>query len=159
MNTITIYVIIVAIIPLTCELGPRVHAIAGLTMKDITLAEYTAPGYFVRIIGKGNRQRPVNPKLVGNAARYLKDWLAVRCEAPGAFFCFISYRGNQRRLDKNLTPKTLHSILKNRVARAGPPLTTWHDFRRTILSDVIARSGFTTAQHLAGSSSSATTAR
>jgi len=72
---------------------------------------------------------------------------------------FISYRGNLRRLDKNLTPKTLHSILKNRVARAGPPLTIWHDFRRTILSDVIARSGFTTAQHLAGSSSSATTAR
>ena len=127
-------------------------------MKDITLAEYMAPGYFVRIIGKGNRQRPVNPKLVGNAARYLKDWLAVRCEAPGAFFCFISYRGHLRRLDKNLTPKTLHSILKNRVARAGLPLTSWHDFRRTILSDVIARSGFTTAQHLAGSSSSATTA-
>jgi len=111
------------------------------------------------IIGKGNKQHLVNPKMVGNAAHYLKDWLAVRCEAPGAFFCFISYRGNLRRLDKNLTPKTLHSILKNRVARAGPPLTTWHDFRRTILSDVIARSGFTTAQHLAGSSSSATTAR
>ena len=148
-----------AMITLAWQLGLRVHEIAGLTMKDITLAEGTTPEYFVRIIGKGNKQRPVTPKLVGNAARYLKDWLSVRGEAPGALFCFISYSGNLRRLDKNLTPKTLHSILKDRVAQAGLPLTTWHDFRRTILSDVIAKSGLTTAQHLAGHSSSATTAR
>ena len=49
--------------------------------------------------------------------------------------------------------------MKDRVAWAGIPPSTWHDFRRTILSDVIARSGLTTAQHLAGHSSSATTAR
>ena len=49
--------------------------------------------------------------------------------------------------------------MKNRVARTGLPLTTWYDFRLTILSDVIVRSGLTTAQHLAGHSSSATTAR
>jgi site-specific recombinase XerC len=148
-----------AMIALVWQLGPRVHEIAGPTMNDSTLAEGTAPGYFVRIIGKGNKQRPVTPKLVGNAAHYLKDWLAVRGEAPGALFCFISYRGNLRRLDKNLTPKTLYSILKDRVDRACLPPTTWHDFRRTILSDVIARSGLTTTQHLAGHSSSATTAR
>jgi len=85
------------------------------------------------------------PKLVGNAARHLKDWLAARGEAPGALFCFISYRRNLRRLDENLAPKTRHSILKNRVTRAGLPLTTWHDFRRTILSAVIARSGLSIA--------------
>ena len=146
-------------IALAWQLGPRVHEIAGLTLKDITLAEGKAPGYFIRIIGKGNKQRPVTPKLVGNAARYLKDWLVVRGKAPGALFCFISYRGNLRRLDKNLTPKTLHSILKERVDHAGLTPTTWHDFRRTILSDVIARSGLTTAQHLAGHSLSAATAR
>ena len=83
-----------AMIILAWQLGPCVHEVAGLTMKDITLAEVTAPGYFVRIIGKGNKQRPVTPKLVGNAARYLKDWLAVRGEVvPGALFCFISYCG------------------------------------------------------------------
>jgi len=87
-------------------------------------AEVTAPRYFVRIIGKGNKQRPVTPKLVGNAARYLKDWMAVRGNAPGVLFCFISYHGNLRRLDQNLTPKTLHSILKDRVARTDlPPVT------------------------------------
>jgi site-specific recombinase XerC len=147
-----------AMLALAWQLGPRVHEIAGLTLKDITQAEDTAPGYFVRIIGKGNKQRPVTPKLVGNAAHYLRDWLAMRGKAPGGLFCYISYRGNLRRLDRNLTPKTLHSILKDRVAQAGLPPTTWHDFRRTILSDVIARFGLTTAQHLAGHSSSATTA-
>jgi integrase len=145
-----------AMISLAWQLGPRVHEIAGLTMKDITPA---GTGYFIRIIGKGNKQRPVTPRLVGNAALYLKEWLAVRGEAAGALFCFISYKGNLRRLDRTLTPKSLHAVLKARLARAGLPPTTWHDFRRTLLSDVIARSGLTTAQHLAGHSSSATTAR
>jgi site-specific recombinase XerD len=62
-----------AMIALAWQLGPRVHEIASLTLKDITLAEGATPGYFVRIIGKGNKQRPATPKLVGNAARYLKD--------------------------------------------------------------------------------------
>jgi len=44
-----------AMIALAWQLGPRVHEIAGLTMKDITLAEGTATGYFVRIIGNGNK--------------------------------------------------------------------------------------------------------
>jgi site-specific recombinase XerD len=148
-----------AMLALAWQLGPRVHEIAGLTLKDITLAEGKAPAYFVRIIGKGNKQRPVTPKLAGNAARYLQGWLGIRGRAPGALFCFISYKDNLKRLDQNLTPKTLHSILRARVENAGLPGTTWHDFRRTILSDVIAHAGLTTAQHLAGHSSSATTAR
>jgi hypothetical protein len=45
------------------------------------------------------------------------------------------------------------------VESAGLPEITWHDFRRTILSDVIAHAGLTTSQHLAGHSPSATTAR
>ncbi|MGD0857330.1 MAG: hypothetical protein ABSA18_16280 [Dehalococcoidia bacterium] len=85
----------------------------------------------MHIILKGNKQRLVTPKLVGNAAIYLRDWLAVRGEAPGALFCFISYRGNLRRLDKNLTPKTLYSTLKDRLVQAGLPPTTWHDFAGT----------------------------
>ena len=148
-----------AMIALAWQLGPRVHEIAGLGTKDITRAGSKEPAYFIRIIGKGNKQRPVTPKLSGNAARYLQGWLELRGSAPGALFCFISYRGNLKRMDRNLTPKTLHSILKERIDRAGLPPTTWHDFRRTILSDVIAHAGLTTAQHLAGHSSSAVTAR
>jgi integrase/recombinase XerD len=53
----------------------------------------------------------------------------------------------------------VHGIAKYRDAWAGLHPITWHDFRRTILSNVIARSGLPTAQHLAGHSSSATTAR
>ena len=96
---------------------------------------------------------------MSNAPRYLKDWLAVRGEVLGALFCFISYQGNLRGLDKNLTAKTLHSIFKGKVIQAGLPPTTWHDFRRTILSNVIARSSITTAQLLTGHSSSDATSR
>ena len=60
-----------ALIALAWQLGPRIHKIARLTMKDIALAEGNAPGYLVCIIGKGDKQRPVTPRLVGNAARYL----------------------------------------------------------------------------------------
>ena len=60
-----------AMIALAWQLGLRVHEIAGLTIKDIAPAEGNAPGYCVRIIRKGNKQRPVTPRLEGNAARYL----------------------------------------------------------------------------------------
>jgi site-specific recombinase XerD len=52
-----------AMLALAWQLGPRVHEIAGLTLKDITLTDGTEPGYFLRIIGKGNKQHPVTPRI------------------------------------------------------------------------------------------------
>ena len=48
-------------IALAWQLGPRVDEIAGLTMKDITLAEGTAPGSSSALSGKATssaRSRP-----------------------------------------------------------------------------------------------------
>jgi hypothetical protein len=44
-----------------------------MVLKDIPMAKGITPEYFVCLIGKSNKQRPVTPKLVGNAAHYLKD--------------------------------------------------------------------------------------
>ncbi len=44
-----------------------------LTLKAITPAGTREPAYFIRIIGKGNKQFPVTPKLSGNAARYMNS--------------------------------------------------------------------------------------
>jgi site-specific recombinase XerD len=59
-----------AMIAFAWQLGPRVHEIIGLTMKDITLAESTAPGYFVRLIAKGNKQLVYNKGPVSHHPKY-----------------------------------------------------------------------------------------
>jgi hypothetical protein len=46
--------------------GVRVSEIAGLRMKDVTALP--GPAYSLKIIGKGNKQRPVPLMLKGNAA-------------------------------------------------------------------------------------------
>ena len=66
------------------------------------------------------RQRGVDCQ--SENSRYLPG--AVRIGGWGTFLLHI-VDGNLRRLDKNLTPKTLHSILKACVVQAGiPPFTS-----------------------------------
>jgi site-specific recombinase XerC len=148
--------------------GVRVSEIAGLRMEHVTLMP--GPEYSLRIIGKGNKQRPVPLKLTGNAARHLRDWLNVRGNAPGAVFCRLSPRGGHPlHLHKNLTPRALHMILASRLEETRqvdrsehrPELadTTWHDFRRTVISDIIAQGDIVLAQKIAGHSSVSMTAK
>ena len=75
-----------AVLALAWQLGPRVHEISGLTMKDIALTDGTATGYFVRIIGKGNKECPVTPQA-GGQCRPPSQGLAggPRRDARGAF--------------------------------------------------------------------------
>ena len=99
----------------------------------------------------------VSPTLVSFALRRsqaydrLADALETALDNPG---------GHLRRLDRHLSPRALHLILKNpiaganRAAEAIKPLT-WHDFRRTVISDIIADSkqgGLVEAQKIAGHS-------
>jgi site-specific recombinase XerC len=157
-----------AMLAIGWRLGPRVSEIAGLSLKSITpLPLSSEPAYEIMIIGKGNKQRPAKLILDQNAGIYLREWLELRGDAPGALFCYISRGDHLRRLDRHLSPRALHLILKNRIAGANhaaeliKPLT-WHDFRRTVISDIIADSkqgGLVEAQKIAGHSSVITTAR
>ena len=157
-----------AMLSIGWRLGPRVSEIAGLSMKSISPFSGSHDlAYEIMIIGKGNKQRPAKLVLDQNAAIYLREWLEVRGSAPGALFCYITRGDHLRRLDHNLSPRALHLILKNRIAGANraaeaiKPLT-WHDFRRTVISDIIADSKqgwLVEAQKIAGHSSVITTAR
>ena len=51
--------------------------VAGLKVKDFTLVKGNVLMCEVRIIGKGNKERPVKPVLVGGKGRYLHEWLPL----------------------------------------------------------------------------------
>jgi integrase len=149
-----------AMIALAGQIGPRVHEIAKLSLGDVV--PKPGPSYEVQIIGKGNKARPVKLIIAKNTALYLRDWLAMRGGEPGALFCRISYKDRLVNLDRHLTPHSLHMILQKRLRQAGykpQDRFTWHDFRRTVISDIIKSKGLVTAQMMAGHSSSSQTAK
>jgi integrase len=58
-----------------------------------------------------------------------------------------------------LTPRALVDILEKRRVQAGIEKLTWHDFRRTYISDLINKYGLVGAQKIIGHSSSNITSR
>ena len=72
--------------------------------------------YEVRIIGKGNKERPVKPMLVGGAAQYLHEWLFLRGTARAALFCYIT------RLSKGLAQKGLSQDKILTLSSPKPPM-------------------------------------
>ena len=149
-----------AMFALAYSIGPRVHEVAGLKVTDVTLVKGDELMYEVRIIGKGNKERPVKPVLVGGAAQYLHKWLLLRGVANGALFCYITrpskdsgVKGVISRKVSHLTPDALVKILEKRRLKAGLEHLSWHDFRRTYISDLINQYDLVTAQKIIGHSS------
>jgi site-specific recombinase XerD len=155
-----------AMFALAYSTGPRVHEVAGLKVKDIISVKGDELMYEVRIIGKGNKERPVKPVLVGGAARYLHEWLLIRGAARGALFCYITRpskgsgaKGVISRKEAHLTPDALVKTLEKRRRQAGLEHLSWHDFRRTYISDLINQYDLVTAQKIIGHSSTSITAK
>jgi site-specific recombinase XerD len=155
-----------AMFALAYSTGPRVHEVAGLKVKDITSVKGDELMYEVRIIGKGNKERPVKPVLVGGAARYLHEWLLLRGDTRGALFCYITRpskrsgaKGIISRKETHLTTDALVKILEKRQLQAGLEHLSWHDFRRTYISDLINQYDLVTAQKIIGHSSTSITAK
>jgi len=155
-----------AMFALAYSTGPRVHEVAGLKVKDVTSVKGDELMYEVRIIGKGNKERPVKPVLVGGAAQYLHEWLFLRGSTPGALFCYITRpsirsgaKGVISRKETHLTTDALVKILDKRQLQAGLEHLSWHDFRRTYVSDLINQYDLVTAQKIVGHSSTNITAK
>lgn len=155
-----------AMFALAYSIGPRVHEVAGLKVKDITLVKGDELTYEVRIIGKGNKERPVRPVLVGGAAQFLHEWLLLRGDTRGALFCYITRpskrsgaKGVISRKETHLTTDALVKILEKRRQQAGLEHLSWHDFRRTYISDLINQYDLVTAQKIIGHSSTNITAK
>jgi site-specific recombinase XerD len=155
-----------AMFALAYSTGPRVHEVAGLKVKDVNSVKGDELMYEVRIIGKGNKERPVKPVLVGGAAQYLHEWLLLRGSTHGALFCYITRpskrsgaKGVISRKETHLTTDALVKILEKRQLQAGLEHLSWHDFRRTYISDLINQYDLVTAQKIVGHSSTNITAK
>ncbi|GAA4602309.1 tyrosine-type recombinase/integrase [Actinoallomurus liliacearum] len=136
--------------------GARRGEIAGLAIGDYDPAERS-----LRVRGKRDKERLVFVTV--EAATRLDAWIAVRGRGPGALFPPISRVGRCRIRDGALahpTGQAIAGILARRLAQAGVPPHTPHDFRRTFIGELLdAGVDLATAQQLVGHASPATTAR
>lgn len=127
--------------------GLRRSEVAGLDLDNI---EEEGCELFVRVIGKGNRERRV--PLPPQAHRPLLAYIEQREREPGPLFF------TQRRCRPHGV--TIFTWMLKLALRAGVARTTPHDCRRAFISEVLDNgSDLAVAQALAGHVSPSTTAR
>jgi site-specific recombinase XerD len=113
--------------------GARRAEIAGLALDDYDPAERS-----LRVRGKRGKERLVYVTVEATAR--LDAWVAVRGRTPGALFPPVSKGGRCRTSDGRCTHPTgqaIAGIVTRRLAQAGVPAHTPHDFRRTFIGGLL----------------------
>ncbi|MBE9118636.1 site-specific integrase [Lusitaniella coriacea LEGE 07157] len=132
--------------------GLRRAEVAALAVRDFD----PETGALAVRRGKGNKDRTAY--LPSGAISFLRAWLAVRGEAPGALLCPIRKGGHLE--IRAMCADAVLKILRRRAKQAGIEAFSPHDFRRTFCSDLLdAGVDIVTVQKLAGHASPATTAK
>jgi len=141
-----------ALLALARSTGLRRAELAGLDVDDVAA---TDDGFDLSVIGKGNKARVAH--VYNGSARYLREWLDVRGAIAGPLFGRIRKTGKLEA--GRLTTDGLAFILakRSREARLADDLT-WHDFRRSLVSQLLETDDVITVQKLVGHASPATTA-
>ena len=131
--------------------GVRRAELAGLDV-----AHYVRAPAGLKVHGKGNKERLV--PLTGSATAALDDWLAVRGATPGPLFVRLTKGGHVT--GARLASHAVYKILRKRLAQAGVEDLRPHDFRRTVIGDLLqAKVDLATVQQMAGHASPLTTVR
>jgi site-specific recombinase XerD len=140
-----------AVISLAYFSGARRAELASLTLADLTTEPLT-----LRVLGKGNKERPV--PLPDEAGAYLEPWLSLRGSSSGSLFCPVN-RGTVHP-EKSLTGEAIRQILQRRARAAGVAAVSPHDLRRTYAGDLLdSGADLPTVQRLLGHSSPTTTSK
>jgi integrase len=106
--------------------------------------------------GKGNKARIV-PLALG-AADYVSQWLSRRSEVAGPLLLPVN-KGDAVQ-DRRMGPDSIGHLVKRLCARAGVKDAAAHDFRRTLIGDLLdAGADLATVQQIAGHASPTTTSR
>lgn len=141
-----------AIIGLLATAGLRRSEVAALLLADVD----TTTGKISIRSGKGRKDRTVYATNGTLAA--LHDWLSVRGSTGGALFCPINKGG--KLTVRPMTAQAIYTMLQKRGQSAGVVDFTPHDFRRTVVGDLLdAGVDLVTVAKLAGHASVETTAR
>ena len=145
-----------AIISLAFTTGMRRSELCGLQVGDV--AEI-AGGYELTIRrAKGGKDRQV-PAYNG-ARDYLRDWLAIRGDRPGALFLAIRKGKAGLILEHGMGGQSLQEMLGKRAEQAGVVSLGWHDARRTVCSNLLEDgTDLATVQKILGHSSPAVTVK
>lgn len=140
-----------AILAIGYGCGLRRSEIANLDLSD-----YGDTDGSLRIRnGKGNKERVTY--LPAGSVDNVRDWIAVRGDAPGPLF--YSIRRGDHMEAKGLTDQAIYNILASRANAAGVKKFTPHDLRRTFAGDMLdTGEDISTLQKMMGHSSSDTTA-
>jgi site-specific recombinase XerD len=146
-----------AMIALAWATGARQNEITSLQLEDFTItSQEVGEGDLVILHGKGSKQRTAY--IFNGAFHALVDWLQVRGSEPGPLFCAIR-KGGRVLASEGLSAEAMRLILDKRLkeARITSP-ATWHDFRRSFISNLLDENiDLVTVQKLAGHSSPTTT--
>jgi len=118
-----------AILQLFVQCGLRLSEVANIEIGDINIHERSG---ILRIVGgKGGRQREVN---LNNTARLaLKAYLEVRPELPDTKKIFVS------QLNRPLSRRSIHHLMKNYLEAAGMPDLSCHDLRHLFATNLYNR--------------------
>lgn len=143
-----------AMIAIAAATGCRRAEIVTARIPDLVMLP-DGKGASLRVIGKRNKQR-TTPPITGDLWKVVKDWLNFR--GPGEWLICPVHRAGIP-IDKALGVNSADEILTKRAAEAGIVNITWHDFRRTVATELIRSVGVRGAQRSLGHESITTTAR
>jgi len=110
--------------------GLRLAEVVDLDLDDVTLGDESS---LVVRRGKGNKQRRVD--LTAAQADALSEWLAVRGDWSGPLFVSFERWGDATR--DRLGRESVRGILDKLADRAGVDPVTPHDWRRTLIGDLL----------------------
>lgn len=144
-----------ALLAVAWSTGLRRASLTSLTVDSLELGDLQGETV-ITWHGKGRKQG--RALVTGGAFTRLQIWLDRRGDAPGPLFCQVKSNGEVKAADR-LSGEALRLILEKRITMAGIKPCTWHDFRRTFLSNIIDEADLGTAQQLALHATPATTAR
>jgi site-specific recombinase XerD len=140
-----------ALIALMYATGARRDELSRLMLTD-----WDPAGRTLRVRGKRNKERLV--PVAAEAVPWLRGWLWVRKWEPGPLFCQV--RKNGAVVVRRLSGSAMRDVLDERCKQAQIQGATPHDFRRTMVGDLLDEGvDLATVQKIAGHVSPTTTAR
>ncbi|HEX8861439.1 MAG TPA: site-specific integrase [Actinomycetes bacterium] len=110
--------------------GARCEELTNLTLADLDMRSLT-----IRIDGKGRKER--ESVLAPWCRSPLEHYLKVRGTLEGSLFSVLRRNGKVANPPARITLSGMQLILEKRIAEHSLQPFTWHDLRRSLVSDLL----------------------
>ena len=127
-------------------------------VANLNVQSYKSDEGVIRVIGKGNKERPVFPDSGTRDA--IADWLDIRGHFDGPLLLAVQKNGQIRYDNGRMSDQAIYDVTKRRAKQAGVKACSPHDFRRSFVTQLLRKDkDLLTVQRLAGHANPATTQR